>query len=130
LKSIGTVGIVKGDLNGRIEGASAKIALTEPLDFLVYAPEGEAITEYQLLRLRVSGNSREFRSTTGGVFHVSGGARRDDVEFEGKKISTRLYEIRLGADFRAGEYGFLPPGGINAANVASSGKLYSFRIVE
>ena len=75
-------------------------------------------------------NPTEFCSVTGGVFHVSGGARRDDVEVEGKKISTRLYESRLGSDFKAGEYGFLPPGGINAANVASSGKLYSFRILE
>jgi hypothetical protein len=56
-----------------------------PLDFLIYSPEGVAITEYQLLHLRESGNSREFRSMTGGVIHSSGGAKRDAIEFEGKK---------------------------------------------
>jgi hypothetical protein len=131
LKSFASRGIVKGDINGHIEGKSAKTSVTTPLDFLIYMPENVAITEYQLLRLRDSGGSaREFRSTTGGVIHSSGGAQRDEVDFEGKKIAPRMYEVILGPDVKTGEYGFLPPGAISSSNMASSGKIYSFHILE
>jgi hypothetical protein len=80
LKSIATDGLVKGDLNGHIQGERAKNSATFPLVLAVYVPEGTAITEYQLLRLRTNHTSREFRSVTGGVMHVSGGATRDAVE--------------------------------------------------
>jgi hypothetical protein len=65
LKTLASDGIVKGDTNGHIPGRNSRNVLNTPLDFLIYTPEGVAITEYQLLRLRESGNSREFRSITG-----------------------------------------------------------------
>ncbi len=130
LKSMASEGIVKGDVNGHLAGKSAKTSVTTPLDFLVYMQEGVSITEYQLLRLRVSGNSREFRSVTGGVIHSSGGAQRDEVPFESKKIAPRTYEIVLGPDIKAGEYGFLPPGAVSSSNMASSGKMYTFQVLE
>jgi hypothetical protein len=131
LKSFASRGIVKGDINGHIEGKSAKTSVTTPLDFLIYMSDNVAITEYQLLRLRDSGGTaREFRSTTGGVIHSSGGAQRDELDFEGKKIAPRMYEVILGPDVIAGEYGFLPPGAISSSNMASSGKIYSFHVLE
>jgi hypothetical protein len=130
LKRFATDGIVKGDLNGHIEGKIAKTNLNTPLDFLIYMSEGVAVTEYQLLRLRASGDAREFRSTTGGVIHSSGGAKRDEVAFESKKIAPRMYEVILGADITAGDYGFLPPGATSSSNMASSGKMFTFHIVE
>jgi hypothetical protein len=131
LKSFASRGIVKGDVNGHVEGQSAKTSVTTPLDFLIYMSEGVAITEYQLLRLRDSGKTaREFRSTTGGVIHSSGGAERDEVDFEGKKIAPRMYEVILGPDVKTGEYGFLPPGATSSSNMASSGKIYSFHVLE
>jgi len=77
MKKFMTNGIVKGDVNGHIEGKRAKVAMALPIALAVYVPEGTAITEYQMLRLRVSGDSREFCSVTGGVIHESGGAKRD-----------------------------------------------------
>src|SRR5258708_5774055 len=65
LKTIGTAGIVKGDVNGRLNGEHSKTSLKTPVALLVYAPEGVAITEYQLLRLRDSKDAREFRTMTG-----------------------------------------------------------------
>ncbi len=130
LKTLATDGLVKGDLNGHLEGKASRNALNTPLDFLIYTPEGVAITEYQLLRLRESGNSREFRSVTGGVIHASGGAKRDVVEFEGKKLAPRMYEIALGNRVKTGDYGFLPPGAMSSSNLASAGKIYSFHIIE
>ena len=96
----------------------------------VYVPEGTAITEYQFLRLRESGNSREFRSVTGGVIHTSGGATRDLVEFSPEKIAPRLYQISLQASVGKGEYGLLPPGSNTSSNMGSAGKMYSVSISE
>jgi hypothetical protein len=130
LKTIATDGIVKGDVNGHVEGKNSRNTLNTPLDFLIYAPEGIAVTEYQLLRLHESGNSREFRSVTGGVIHASGGAKRDEVEFEAKKIAPRMYEIVIAHGLKNGDYGFLPPGALSSSNMASSGKIFSFHVNE
>jgi len=130
LKSIATDGIVKGDLNGHIQGERAKNSATFPLVLAVYVPEGTAITEYQLLRLRTNHSSREFRSVTGGVMHVSGGATRDAVEFDSTKIAPRVYQITLQQSLGRGEYGLLPPGAYGSSNLGSSGKIYSVSITE
>lgn len=130
LKSIGTAGIVKGDVNGRVNGDHSKTSLKSPVTLMVYAPEGTAITEYQLLRLRDTKDGREFRTVTGGVMHVSGGATRDLVPFEGKKTAPRTYEIAL-PNLGSGEYGLLPPAaGDSTSSSGRIGKLYSFRLIE
>jgi len=130
LKSIATDGIVKGDVNGHIPGKHAKNVLTFPVTLAVYVPEGVDIAEYQLLRLRVQSSSREFRSVTGGVFHASGGAIRDDLQFQSKKIAPRVYQIVLDQSLGRGEYGLLPPGSYTSSNMASGGKIYSISVPE
>jgi hypothetical protein len=131
MKRLATDGIVKGDVNGHLEGPHAKTATTLPVTFAVYVPEGTAITEYQLLRLRASGgNAREFRSVTGGVVHSSGGATRDLVEFESTKLAPRVYQITLKQDAGKGEYGLLPPGAVSSSNMASGGKMYTVSVAE
>jgi hypothetical protein len=131
LKSFATQGIVKGDINGHIQGPHAKTTLTLPVVFAVYVQEGTAITEYQLLHLRPSnGASREFRSVTGGVVHASGGATRDAVEFESKRIAPRVYQVTIKPDAPKGEYGLLPPGAVSSSNMASGGKIYTVSIPE
>jgi len=130
LKSLGTGGIVKGDVNGNIKGAQSKNRATKPLEFLIKVSEGVAITEYQLIRLRENKNDREFRTVTGGVLHASGGAGRDLIDFEGKRVAPRTFSIVLPDSIASGEYGFLPPGAFGSANSASIGKMYTFRIVE
>ena len=130
LKSMATNGIVKEDQNGHLAGETAKLQVTKPVDLLIYTPEGTAPNEYQLLKLRVGKNTREFRSSTGGVFHTSTGATRDSVEFSSTKVAPRRYTVTLDASTPAGEYGILPPGAVSTANAASGGKLYTFRIIE
>jgi len=126
IKSIATAGVVKGDVNGHLNGEHSPNALKTPVDILVYTPEGTNVSEYQLLRLHDQKDSREFRTVTGGVLHVSGGATRDMIPFESKKIAPRTYEIVV-PNLGAGEYGLLPP---SAADSTRIGKLYSFRIIE
>lgn len=130
LKHIGTVGIVKGDLNGYVAGFHSHQAMNPPADFILYVPEGRSPGEYQLLRFRVNSDSREFRSLTGGVTHTKGGAERDMVDFTAKKIAPRVYEIVVGGDVGKGEYGFLPPQEGGGKNVESSGKIYTFSFAE
>jgi hypothetical protein len=83
-----------------------------------------------LLRLRDKNDYREFRTVTGGVFHVKGGATRDLLPFEGSKVASRTFVVTLGS-FGPGEYGFLPPGAFTSASSSSSlGKMYSFSVLE
>ena len=97
---------------------------------LIYTPDGVNVTEYQLLKLREQKDSREFRTVTGGVFHVSGGATRDLLPFENKKVAPRTYEIVL-PNVTKGEYGFLPPASSDAtATTGRVGKIYSFSVTE
>lgn len=130
LKSTFSYGIVKQDKNGHVPGKSAPLSLNHPVEILIYAPEGTAPNEYQLLKMRVNSDNREFRSETGGVFHSSGGAERDRQDFTSTKIGPRLYTVSIGPEFKPGEYGILPPGAVSSTNAASAGKINTFHLVE
>ena len=127
LKSHASLGIVKGDVNGKVMGGKSPNR-TSHLEFLIKTPEGTSVEEYQLLRLHQKGNRREFRSVTGGILHVSGGAQRDEVAFQPEKIGNRVWRIVL-RNVPDGEYGFLPPG-IASASISASGKMYTFGVAE
>lgn len=130
LKKMGTMGIVKEDVNGKVKGGTCKTHLKQPVDLLVYAMEGASITEYQLIKFRTHSDSREFRTVTGGVFHESGGAQRDILEFTSKHIAQRTWTIHL-ANLAPGEYGLLPPGMSDARSASAQlGKIYSFCIAK
>jgi hypothetical protein len=130
LKSLVTIGLVKGDINGRINGRSSPNAVHTPVEILVCLPSGVVVTEYQLLKLREHEDGRDFRTFTGGVFHQSGGATRDLIPFEFKKVDTRKYLVPL-TQLKAGEYGILPPGAMLSSHASAQlGKIYTFRIGE
>jgi hypothetical protein len=127
LKHIGSAGIVKEDLNGHVGGYHSRLMLPNPAEFMLYVPEGTSPGEYQLIHFRTSSDSREFRSLTGGVAHASGGAVRDTVDFNPKKVAPRLYSITLSNEIGKGEFGFLPPVDTSTGkSVNSSGKIYTF----
>jgi len=130
LKHIASVGIVKGDMNGTIGGNRSRLVLRFPASFILYVPEGTSPGEYQLLRLHVTPDSREFRSVTGGVVHEAGGATQSAVDFTSKKLAPRIYQITLTTEVGRGEYGFLPPlDSGSGKSMASSGKIYTFSLV-
>jgi hypothetical protein len=131
LKSAFSDGIVKPDLNGHLTGPTSKLNLNTPVEFAIYVFEGQAAGNYQLLHLHTHKDGREFRSVTGGVFHESGGAQRDTVDFTSKKVAPRTYIVTIPGKLEPGEYGFLPPGTMNTGrNLASSGDMYTFTLVE
>jgi hypothetical protein len=83
-----------------------------------------------LLRLREQKDAHEFRTVTGGVMHVSGGATRDVIPFESKKVAPRTYEIVL-PNIGGGDFGLLPPASSDATSSSGRvGKIYSFRLIE
>jgi hypothetical protein len=133
IKTIASVGVVKKDINGNLPGPHSRNSVNTPLEFVISMPEGVAITEYQLIRLRINKDYREFRTVTGGVFNQKSGAMRDMVPFEGKKMATRLYGVILPENLGAGDYGFIylgAAGGAGGMSSLSMGKMYTFRIVE
>ncbi len=126
LKHAASLGFVKGDKNGKVMKGKSQTQTTAPLEFLIKTLEGTSVEEYQLLRLHEKSNRREFRSVTGGILHVSGGAQRDDVAFQPEKIGNRTWRVVM-RDLQDGEYGFLPPG-VDSASISASGKMYTFGV--
>lgn len=128
MKSIATQGLTKGHTNGKVMGPKSAIQAPNPFEFIIKAPEGTSVTEYQLLKLDEKGNRREFRAMTGGIIHASEGAEKNAVPFTSEKIASRTWRIKL-TDLKKGEYGFLPPG-VSSQSVAAAGKIYSFGVME
>jgi len=127
LKSTATHGIIREDRNGHLKGRESKLALQAPIEILIYAPTGVDIAEYDFLRFRINSDNREFRVMTGGVFHSSSGADRDEVEFHAKKAGQHAWRFTIDRNVGGGEFGILPPGTGNATN---GGKIYTFAITE
>ena len=86
----------KGELTGHVNGLHSPNQLQSPVELLVYAEEGVAITEYRLVRLHEQKDAREFRTSA------------DTLPFESKKFAPRTWVIVLSA-IGPGEYGLLGP---------------------
>src|SRR4030095_10362286 len=128
LKSMVSLGVVKGDVNGHVEGNQSRTRTGPQIEFIVIAPEGVSISEYQLLRLNQHTDNREFRTLTGGIFHAKGGATPDLIPFEGQKLASRTFSVALNG-LKLGEYGLLPPGVLTqASGAATLGKMYTFGV--
>jgi len=130
LKSFASQGIVKGDVNGHLNGKESPTKVTTPVEILIKAPEGSEATDYQLVHLHVNSDNREFRTKTGGVLHSSGGSTRDAVEFEQTRIAKHIYTVTFKEDLKAGEYAFLAPGLTNSTASGSTGKAFTFHLLE
>jgi hypothetical protein len=83
------------------------------------------------VHMHVNSDNREFRTKTGGVFHSSGGATKDAVEFQETRIAKHVYTVILPDKLASGgEYGFLAPGLTNSTASGSTGKAYTFHFLE
>ena len=122
-----THGIIKEDRNGHINGRESKLLLPRPIEIPGLHARRRRRDEYDLLRFRLNSDSREFRVLTGGVFHSTGGADRDEVPFKPVKTAPHTYQFTLVQSLPGAEYGILPPG---TGNVTNGGKIYTFAISE
>ncbi len=130
LKSAFSDGIVKPDINGRLAGPDSTTMVQRPLQFLIKGENGIQATDFQLVHLHVKKNAREFRTVTGGVFHASGGASRDAVDFEAKQIGHHAWLVTFTAPPEPGEYAFLVPGYAASTTSGSTGKAYTFQLMK
>ena len=96
---------------------------------MLKCPDGTAPTEYQLVALDVKKDGREFTEAKVSMFGASSGVNKDAVAVKFDKIGRNAYKATLSALVK-GEYGILAPGALASANGASSGKLYTFGIIE
>ncbi len=130
-KSVATEGKIKGDVNAIVAGSSSTLTLTLPASFILYTPEGSSAGEYLLLRFHVREKHREFRLEKGGEFHRSSSEARDSVDFSSKQLAPFVFEITLGRELGAGEYGFLAPkDASDLGSGAGYGKMYTFSVVK
>jgi hypothetical protein len=129
-KTVASVGMVKGDVSGRLNGAASGTQMSTPLEFLIKVPDGLQATDFRLVHLHEKPDAREFRTITGGVFHALGGALPDEIAFEQTRIAKRTYQLTLPGNLPPGEYGFLAPGLTGSSAAGSTGRAYTFRIVE
>jgi hypothetical protein len=135
-KTVVTLGLDKQHVNGTVAGphsqlpvASSPFGMAGPIEFYIRCLEGNSASEYQLLRFWEKADRREFRSVTGGVLHASGGAEDNVIAFKFEKVAPRIYKVEL-PNLSMGEYGFLAPGAAASSDLASRGKIYTFRIPE
>lgn len=127
LKRMGTMGLHKGHMSGVVSGRDARIQLSAPVELFIRAEEGVTGAEYQLLKMDIRKDLREFRAVTAGVLRVKSGSDRNAVPFNPEKVGTQAYKLAL-TQLDAGEYGLLAPGAMGSASVSSSGKVFAFGV--
>jgi hypothetical protein len=131
VKSVATEGKIKGNVNAIVAGSSSTLTLTLPASFILYTPEGRSPSEYLLLRFHAHLKNREFRLETGGEFHRSSTEAKDSVDFSSKQLGPRVYEITLGRELGAGEFGFLTPNDARDLDSAAGyAKIYTFSVIK
>ncbi len=131
VKHVASAGLMKEDLNGLVGGMRSRLVVSTPITFILHVPQGRAASDYELVRLHVSGNNRQFQSVAGGLMHEStSGSIRDEIDFSSTQIAPGAYQVVLNNGLGDGEFGFLEPQDASAPkNPASNGKIFTFAIV-
>jgi len=124
-----TYGIKKAKFQGTVPGEKSSTELTTPVTFVLRCADGTAPNEYQLVQLDSKKDSREFTESKVGLMGASGGLDKVAIALNFQKIGHDTYKATA-PDLKRGEYGFLAPGALASTNGASTGKLYTFGIVE
>jgi hypothetical protein len=130
VKHVASAGLVKEDLNGLIGGMRSRLVISTPVTFILHAPKGRTANDYELVRLHVAGNNRQFQSVAGGLNQTSGSIR-DEIDFSSTQIAPGAWQVVLNNGLGNGEFGFLAPPDTDSAKApASSGKIFTFAIVD
>lgn len=124
-----TSGIKKAKYQGTVPGNKSAIQLTAPVALVLRCPDGTAPAEYQLVALDPRKESREFTEAKVGLGGASGGVNGKAIPMKFEKLGRNTYKATP-SGLKQGEYGILAPGALASANGASSGKLYTFGLIE
>ena len=131
VKHVASAGLVKEDLNGLVGGMRSRLVVSTPITFILHVPQGRTASDYELVRLHVVGNNRQFQSVAGGLIHEStSGSIRDEIDFSSTQIGPSAWQVVLNNGLGDGEFGFLEPqDAASPKTPASSGKIFTFAIV-
>jgi hypothetical protein len=129
VKHVATAGLVKHDLNGVVGGMRSRLVVRTPVTMIIHLPEGRSPNDYRLFRLHVNGNNRQFESLAGTLGHESSSGVHDDIDFTTKEIGPSAYQLAIDGDIGDGEFGFLEPQDTSSKTPPSSGKIFTFAIV-
>ena len=130
VKHVASAGLMKEDLNGLVGGMRSRLVLSTPITFIIHVPQGRTASDYELVRLHVAGNNRQFQSVAGGLNQTSGSIR-DEIDFSSTQIAPGAFQIVLNNGLGNGEFGFLEPQDTSSPKTpASSGKIFTFAIVD
>ncbi|HEX3940244.1 MAG TPA: hypothetical protein VHX11_02040 [Acidobacteriaceae bacterium] len=132
VKHVASAGLMKEDLNGLVGGMRSRLVVSTPITFILHVPQGRTASDYELVRLHVVGNNRQFQSVAGGLIHESSsGSLRDEIDFSSTQVGPSAYQIVLNNGLGNGEFGFLEPQDTSTPKTpASSGKIFTFAIVD
>jgi hypothetical protein len=138
VKHVASAGLMKEDLNGLVGGMRSRLVVSTPITFILHVSEGHTVSDYELVRLHIAGNNRQFQSVAGGLMQASSSSLRDEIDFSSKQIGPSAYEIVLNNGLGDGEFGFLAPPNTSPITgsdpaepktPASSGQIFTFAIV-
>lgn len=124
-----TYGIKKAKFQGTVPGDRSSEELTNPVTIVLRCTDGTAPTEYQLIQLDAKKDRREFTESKVGLMGASGGVDKQAITITFQRIGHDTYKGTV-PNLPSGQYGFLAPGALASANGASTGKLYTFGILE
>jgi hypothetical protein len=130
IKHVASAGLMKEDLNGLVGGMRSRLVISTPITFLLHVPQGHTANDFELVRLHVVGNNRQFQSVAGGLNQTSGSIR-DEIDFSSTQIAPGAWQIVLNNGLGNGEFGFLEVQDTSSPKTpASSGKIFTFAIVD
>lgn len=130
IKHFASAGLMKQDLNGLIGGMRSRLVVSTPVTFVLHVPQGHTASDYELVRLHVVGNNRQFQSLAGGLNQASGSIR-DEIDFSSTQIAPGAWQIVLNNGLGDGEFGFLEPQDSSSPKTPpTTGKIFTFAIVD
>jgi hypothetical protein len=130
VKRVASAGLMKEDLNGLVGGMRSRLVVSTPVTFILHVPQGRTASDYELVRLHIVGNNRQFQSVAGGLIHESSSSLRDEIDFTSEEIGPSAYQIVLSNEIGEGEFGFLEPQDTASSKTPpSSGQIFTFAIV-
>jgi hypothetical protein len=130
VKHVASAGLMKEDLNGLVGGMRSRLVVSTPITLILHVPQGRTANDYELVRLHIVANNRQFQSVAGGLIHESSSSLRDEIDFSSNQIGPSAYQIVLGSEIGEGEFGFLAPQDTASPKTpASSGQIFTFAIV-
>jgi hypothetical protein len=124
-----TSGIASAKVKGSIKNPQSPLQVSGDLEFTIRCLEGTSAQEYQLLLLESKKDHREFEALRVNIGGAKSGADKNAIELKFDRVAPRTYKVKL-TNLKPGEYGFLAPGAVGSANTASSGKIFTFGVIE